>query len=1824
VTWKVNGVDIDDVFLTEDEISTMKFNYVNGTFVTNVDYSQPVVIGTSNTFKSAKSDKTSTSCIADGNTLNIVSSNYNDTIFSNVNITPNNIFFYSRAKKSSFYSYYRRSHVYSLGLNQYGQLGHGDTISRSSPTQVGASSDWNQIVGDITTYGIKENGTLWSWGKNTYGQLGHGDNIHRSSPTQVGTLSDWNYVNLQLESSFFIKNGTLWACGYNTYGQLGHSDNIHKSIPTQVGGHIYWEKVFCGENSSIGKLKDGSIWSWGNNKYGKLGLGNKIHRSSPVQVGNEKNWNVISCNYNNTMATKNNGTLWAWGDNTQGQFGQGDTIHRSSPTQVGTSSDWSTVSCGNAHFAAIKNNGTLWGCGDNRSNQLGIANTERYSSPIQIGSLSNWKALNCGYNLSLYTDNDTTYFSGNNQNIISVTGTLKDVNYNYSSDKINGKIHSNGIITPSGKLYCFGYGGGIGNMYDTTSSSPYIKEYGQGNFDSFHDNKRYLTAKDNNGGLWVSQFYQVQDYVVGPRTFQDVNINDSIITSVNSEADQVFSYVKSDGTLWTAGTNGYGELGIGQYILHRSSPTQVGSLSDWSYTSTGRNTLFAIKTNGTLWSCGYNYNGQLGVFETSNRSSPCQVGSLSNWKTCKSSQNSVWLTTNNNELFVFGSNQDGLLGIGKTNDYSVVSSPVQVGSSISTYNSGGILASYIKSTDSTVWAWGDTSKLIPGTSTGQLSPILIGSYSKIMHSSSTTDTWLIKSDGTLWACGGNTSGVSGLGDTITRSSPTQVGTLSDWGSSTFPRSMNYCILCIKSNGTLWAWGDNYNGALGLGDTISRSSPTQVGSLSDWSKVASQENATLLVKTNGTLWACGYNQYGVLGLGNTINRSSPVQVGALSDWSKVFVDYHTLSFAIKTNGTLWACGYNYNGQLGLGNKIHRSSPVQVGSLSDWKDAIGNYSASAFIKTDGTLWGCGYGGQGLIGNGSTIHRSSPVQVGSLSNWNNIYGQTAGSIYFMATKSDNTLWLTGGVGSSATCTLARFAGSIFLYSPVQVGALSDWDKVSGGFHTMLAIKTNGTLWSCGYNNYGQLGLDDEIHRSSPVQVGTSSDWNLANAGTYSSAAIKTDGTLWTCGRNIEGELGIGLVPNVTVMSSPVQVGTSSDWGSFGINGLSDNGGLSAIKSNGTLWVMGWNVYGQLGLGDIIDRSSPVQVGTLSDWSKIATTTYNFAAIKTTGTLWACGYNPKGQLGTSNKIHRSSPVQVGSLSDWSTLSIHGESSFFIKTTGTLWACGYNPYGVLGHGNTTHRSSPVQVGTLSTWTSVINTTGSSVYAIGGNKLYCWGSNSGELCLPDNIDRSSPVQVGSLSDWSKLVGHGAIKTDGTLWGWRDNTYGQLMTGDYENKSSPVQIGSLSDWSKAVIRNDNIIGVKTNGTLWTCGHNLYGQLGLGDTIHRSSPVQIGSLSTWENIESGWGAYKTVVASKTDNTIWTFGTMPVFMIIYGNKRDTFTKVGTLSNWTDAKVTNGHFYGINAGRLFVCGSNYYSQLGTYYIGNISSPVQIGSLSNWSALDISQNADIAIAKNTANSLYIKTPLNSVTLNGMQRPFIKHYDIGTTIDSIVGTVDMVGYISGGKLFTYGENLQGSLGNGNTNRRSSPVQVGSLSDWSKLDGNNTCLLAIKTDGTLWGWGGNVHGMLGIGVTSWRSSPTQVGSLSDWSKISCGYYGTHAIKTDGTLWGWGNNGFGKLGLGDTTYRSSPVQVGALSDWSKISFGYNCTSAIKTNGTLWISGILPMSDELIYVSSPTQIGTMSNWEDVSCNINLVASNTDGEIFVAGQNSGVFSLSGPYGYY
>lgn len=413
------------------------------------------------------------------------------------------------------------------------------------------------------------------------------------------------------------------------------------------------------------------------------------------------------------------------------------------------------------------------------------------------------------------------------------------------------------------------------------------------------------------------------------------------------------------------------------------------------------------------------------------------------------------------------------------------------------------------------------------------------------------------------------------------------------------------------------------------------------------------------------------------------------------------------------------------------------------------------------------------------------------------------------------------TNTVSTSASLPDASLnKGRLFYVQDTKTWVFSN--GLTWAFNTIAGVEAY-KVFTWGRNAVGQLGDGTTTSRSSPGTIaGGGGTWNQVTIGGNSAAAIKTDGTLWTWGSNGTGQLGDGNATTISRSSPGTPAGGGTTWSktSGGTNFF------AAIKTDGTLWTWGYNAYGMLGTGNVTDRSSPgTTAGGGSTWSQLSCGLSWVGGVKTDGTLWMWGRNNQGQLGDATVSFTSvtSPITTaGGGNTWSLVSCGlapsatGAASAGIKTDGTLWTWGNNDNGMLGDGTLTLRSSPVTT------------------AGGGNT---W----------------SQVSVGT----DHMVG---LKTDGTLWVWGRGRFGQLGTGSsgtfYYETSPRSTAGGGTNWSQVSAGQLYSAAVKTDGTLWTWGVNGYGQLGDGTQNNRLSPgTTAGGGTTWYQVSAGY-SYATI--------------------------------------------------------------------------------------------------------------------------------------------------------------------------------------------------------------------------------------------------------------------------------------------------------------------------------------------------------------------------------
>lgn len=345
--------------------------------------------------------------------------------------------------------------------------------------------------------------------------------------------------------------------------------------------------------------------------------------------------------------------------------------------------------------------------------------------------------------------------------------------------------------------------------------------------------------------------------------------------------------------------------------------------------------------------------------------------------------------------------------------------------------------------------------------------------------------------------------------------------------------------------------------------------------------------------------------------------------------------------------------------------------------------------------------------------------------------------------------------------------------------------WSKIESGAYHTIAIAQNGTLWSWGYNNSGQLGDGTTSNRVQPVQIGTGTNWVSIGAGYYHSFGIKSDGTLWAWGYNNIRQLGNNSTNNSLV---PIQIGSDTNWSKV-------SGGESfsvALKTDGTIWTWGSDDQGQMGGGLSMTYVVPTKLGVATDWIDVDAGRHHVIALKSSNKIYTWGFNGNGQIsnGGFGSIQNVPHLVVTTgTANFIKVEAGVNSSLAIKDDNTLWICG-----LLYPTNNTFFQ---QFASPSTW--------------------------------------SNVRAGL----QHVIG---VKTDGTLWGWGDNSYGQISQSGMNSTSTPYQISGTNYSNQIGVNLYSSLVIKNDGSLYGAGQNHVGQLGDNTLVNKPTIISIACPTT----------------------------------------------------------------------------------------------------------------------------------------------------------------------------------------------------------------------------------------------------------------------------------------------------------------------------------------------------------------------------------------------
>jgi alpha-tubulin suppressor-like RCC1 family protein len=668
---------------------------------------------------------------------------------------------------------------------------------------------------------------------------------------------------------------------------------------------------------------------------------------------------------------------------------------------------------------------------------------------------------------------------------------------------------------------------------------------------------------------------------------------------------------------------------------------------------------------------------------------------------------------------------------------------------------------------------------------------------------------------------------------------------------------------------VYTFGQNSYGELGQ----VYKQPNLIPGLTNIASMAGGYYHVLFLNNQGIPYALGSNDYGQLGFpdGDTNPRSQPTLVGGLPNIVSV-VTSTFYSFFLNASGNAVGCGWNFNGQLGLGYANVSQQGVVAIPLNNISSISAGYSHAMYLLNNGDLFTAGSNLYGALGVNATIpYLYSPQKILS-----NITKVSCGWFHTLAITNTGQVYVWGlnSVG-------ALGLGFISLQEYPQIHpTLRNITDVTCGVYGSFVLSSNGTAWSFGANTYGELGLGTSgTVVSIPTAIPLSGFISQIAYSEGHSLILNNQGRVFSTGRNYNGELGTGNFVNqvtptgiVFTFQSPVSMIIAGPHysmmlsqslvytigGMTGVSTLSPKaifdlqGGTKSILGNyyetfafdSTSWfASGYNVWGQLGftvgLTDVINRYVPRASPTLTNFkdSKFILGFYHTLMITTQGSVYGVGSNLNGEMGYPPTILPSATTATP-LPFYNNVTIQGIGgqyfSAVLTTNGTVWVMGSGQYGNLGQGDVSDRWTPTRFpvnNVINLWGGGFNfvfaqTSDGTVWASGRNE-------QGALGVGDLVNKVVPTRVGLdniVTMWSGYANNYFLVTNGSMYGCGENVGRNLGLGlgDYFVRSLPTFLPNVQNVSRMAIGQAHTLMLSTNGTLWGWGDNSYGQIGLGYT------------------------------------------------------------------------------------------------------------------------------------------------------------------------------------------------------------------------------------------------------------------------------------------------------------------------------------------------------------------------------------------------------------
>lgn len=841
--------------------------------------------------------------------------------------------------------------------------------------------------------------------------------------------------------------------------------------------------------------------------------------------------------------------------------------------------------------------------------------------------------------------------------------------------------------------------------------------------------------------------------------------------------------------------------------------------------------------------------------------------------------------------------------------------------------------------------------------------------------------------------------------------------------------------------------------------------------------------------------------------------------------------------LKNDGTVWATGYNKDGALGNGTLENSNIPVQVIGLNNIVKISCNRHCLA-VDSEGKLYSWGYNAEGQLGDGTKVNKCLPfLMYNGNSAVTNISAGINSTFY---STSDGKIYACGDN------TYGKF-GNGFKTSSTTPVYCTYWEKnevlkISASDKFTLVLYKDGTVYACGGNSHYVLGYDGGSV-SKPRNIQELSDIQDIETGKNHCLALKNDGTLWAWGGNGNAQLGNGAYQDI---STP----TLSEISNVSAIAAYEDHSI-AVKDDGTVWAWGDNTYGVLGSGNYRAYVTPIKIG-ITNVENIDTSTATFASMDD-GSIYFWGDNYYGAYGNGTNISYLSPrILIKSSSDLNTYAIGAKHILALTEYGTLFAKGDNTYGQLGNGTTTSSfDNFVEVEGMS---NVIEVSAGDYFSIAlkaDGTVWTWGNNSsGQLGDGSKLDRIIPYKVlDNVASIASGRSHAiALKKDGTVWAWGADISGQAGQNTYSSVTIPTQVNIYGDALEVYSGGNSSAVLYNNGKICVFGDNSYGKLGTGDS---------------------------------DSTIRTPKT-----------------IASLNNIVDLAIGNNHMTAVDAsGNMYAWGRNDYGQLGSETDGIPQSNVPIFIRSDVDVVRAGGNTTLAKLKdgtwaqygydfyhnistsvlNEFDDIKISTMIcigqkGDGGLSSLYYWGLKENSFGTKsnssatpkkIETLTNVVSV--YAEDDQLFTIDANNKLYTWSSGPSELKwlSPVMLNRGAGVQKVAVGKDSFLELNTNGDVYGYGSTTSDIFGSG----QSNPltySQIDVPISIKDIALGEGFSVMLGDDGYVYTMGNNSNGQLGRADNGTNAEFTKIEGLSNIVSVAAGYDYAMALNSNGDVYVWG------------------------------------------------------------